>query len=84
MDKIKGLLGGLLGSDGKFGVEDVKAQMENFGLEDLANLEFPATKDEVVDTMSQHGSPDLLINAVDQVPQETFNSVGELKDKLPI
>lgn len=84
MDKIKGFINDLTGGDGKLDSSDVKAQIGDLGLDDLKSLEFPITKAELLETLRANGSSELLIQAVDKVPADTFNSINDLKSKLPI
>lgn len=84
MDRIKGMLNDLTGGDGKLDSSDVKAQIGDLGLDDLKDLSFPITKAEVLETLRNNGSSSLLINAVEKVPADTFNSLNDLKSKLPI
>ncbi len=84
MDKIKGLFNDLTGGDGKVDSSDIKAQIGDLGVDDLKDLTFPITKAEVLETLRTNGSSDLLIQAVEKVPQDTFDSLNDLKAKLPI
>ena len=84
MDKIKSLFNDLTGGDGKVDSSDIKAQIGDLGLDDLKDLTFPITKAEVLETLRANGSSDLLIQAVEKVPQNTFDSLNDLKAKLPI
>lgn len=84
MDKIKGIFNDLTGGDGKLDSSDVQAQIGDLGLNDLKDLTFPITKAEVLETLRANGSSDLLIQAVEKVPQDTFNTLNDLKEKLPI
>ena len=84
MDKIKSLFNDLTGGDGKVDSSDIKAQIGDLGLDDLKNLSFPITKAEVLEVLRSNGSSSLLIEAVEKVPQDTFNNINDLKGKLPI
>lgn len=84
MDKIKGIFNDITGGDGKLDSSDVQAQIGDLGLNDLKDLTFPITKAEVLETLRANGSSDLLIQAVEKVPQDTFNTLNDLKEKLPI
>lgn len=84
MDRIKGLFNDLTGGDGKLESSDIKAQIGDLGLDDLRDLTFPITKNEVLETLRNNGSSSLLIEAVEKVPADTFNSLNDLKNKLPI
>ena len=84
MDKIKGLFNDLTGGDGKVDSSDIKAQIGDLGLDDLKSLTFPITKAEVLETLRANGSSSLLIDAVEKVPQQTFNDLSDLRSKLPI
>lgn len=84
MDKIKKMFNDLTGGDGKVDSSDIKAQIGDLGLDDLKDLQFPITKAEVLETLRNNGSSDLLIQAVEKVPQDTFDSLNDLKSKLPI
>lgn len=84
MDKIKGIFNDITGGDGKLDSSDVQAQIGDLGLNDLKDLTFPITKAEVLETLRANGSSDLLIQGVEKVPQDTFNSLNDLKEKLPI
>lgn len=84
MDRIKGIFNDLTGGDGNLDSSDVKAQIGDLGLDDLKDLSFPITKAEVLETLRNNGSSSLLINAVEKVPADTFNSLNDLKSKLPI
>jgi hypothetical protein len=84
MDKIKSLFNDLTGGDGKVDSSDIKAQMGDLGIDDLKDLSFPITKAEVLETLRNNGSSSLLITAVEKVPADTFNSLNDLKSKLPI
>lgn len=84
MDKIKGMFNDLTGGDGKVDSSDIKAQLGDIGIDDLKDLTFPITKAEVLETLRANGSSDLLIQGVEKIPQDTFNSVNDLKDKLPL
>lgn len=84
MDKIKGMFNSVTGGDGKLDSSDIKAQLGDLGLDDLKDLTFPITKAEVLETLRANGSSSLLIGAVEKVPQDTFNTLNDLKAKLPI
>lgn len=84
MDKIKGLFNDLTGGDGKMDSSDIKAQVGDLGIDDLKDLTFPITKAEVLEVLRSNGSSNLLIEAVEKVPQDTFNNLNDLKSKLPI
>lgn len=84
MDRIKGMFDDLTGGDGKVDSSDIKAQIGDLGLDDLKDLSFPITKAEVLETLRNNGSSSLLINAIEKVPADTFNSLNDLKSKLPI
>lgn len=84
MDRIKGMLNDLTGGDGNVDSSDIKAQIGDLGLDDLKDLSFPITKAEVLETLRNNGSSSLLINAVEKVPADTFNSLNDLKAKLPL
>lgn len=83
MDKIKSMFNDLTGGDNKLDSSDIKAQIGDTGLDDLKDLTFPITKAEVLETLHANGSSDLLIQGVEKIPQDTFNSLNDLKEKLP-
>ena len=84
MDNIRGVFNSITGDDDKQDASDIQAQLGETGLDDLKDLTFPITKAEVLETLRANGSSDLLIQAVEKVPQNTFNSLNDLKEKLPI
>lgn len=97
MDKIKGFINDLTGGDGKVSADDIKnvdvndlkTQAEDLGignidLDLLKSLEFPLTKDEVVSQLKAAGANSTLVSIVGQVPDQAYNSINELREKLPI
>lgn len=84
MDRIRDIFDDLTGGDGNLESSDVKAEIGDLGLGDLQDLTFPITKAEVLETLRNNGSSSLLIDAVEKAPADTFNSLNDLKSKLPI
>lgn len=84
MNKIRDLFNGLTRGNGKVQSSEIKAQIGDLSLDDLKDLTFPITKAEVLETLRANGSSDLLIQAVEKVPQNSFDSLNDLKAKLPI
>lgn len=74
----------LTGGGDKTDSSDVQAQLGETGLEDLRDLTFPITKAEVLETLRANGSSSILIDGVEQIPQDTFDSLNDLKEKLPV
>lgn len=62
---------------------EIKEEMGDFSLDDLEDLTFPISKNEVLETLRRNGSSDLLIDAVEDVDQHMFNSLNDLRSKLP-
>lgn len=74
---------------GNTGVDDLKARAENLGLsglnlEMLSSLEFPLTRQEVLSQLKGAGADDRLIGLVEQVPDQVYDTLNDLKAKLPI
>lgn len=70
-------------------VEDLKAKADDLGignidLDLLKSLEFPLTKQEVVSQIKAAGANDMLIGLVEKVPDQVYENINELRDKLPI
>lgn len=70
-------------------VEDLKAKADDLGignidLDLLKSLEFPLTKQEVVSQLKAAGANDMLIGLVEKVPDQVYENINELRDKLPI
>lgn len=70
-------------------VDDLKNQAENLGLGDmnldlLTSLEFPLTKEEVVSQLKAAGANGTLVSIVEQVPDQVYGTLNELREKLPI
>lgn len=73
---------------GNTGVDDLKAKADDLGignlnLEMLSSLEFPLTKQEVLSQLKGAGADDRLVGLVEQVPDQVYNTLNDLKDKLP-
>ena len=63
---------------------EIKEEMGDYSLDDLRDLTFPITKNEVMEVLRRNGSSNLLINAIERVPQDTFDSLDDLHSKLSI
>lgn len=83
MDRIRGFFSSLTG-DKVSETGQIKEQMGDLGLDDLRDLTFPITKNEVVEVLRNNGSSNLLIDAVMRVPQNTFNDLNDLRSKLQL
>lgn len=98
MDKIKNFIGDFTGGDGRTdreemsknaNVEDLKSRaddlgMGNINLDMLKSLEFPLAKQEVVSNLKAGGANDTLLGLVEKVPDQVYESIDQLRDKLPI
>lgn len=62
----------------------IKEEMGDYGLQDLRDLTFPITKNEVVEVLRHNGSSNLLINDILKIPQDTFNDLQSLQSRLPV
>lgn len=70
-------------------VEDLKAKADDLGmgnidLDLLKSLEFPLTKQEVVSQIKAAGANDMLVGLVEKVPDQVYENINDLRDKLPI
>lgn len=63
---------------------DIKEKMGDFSLDDLEDLTFPISKNEVLETLRRNGSSNLLIEAVEKVDQDMFNNLNDLRNRLPL
>ena len=63
---------------------DIKEEMGDYSLDDLDDLTFPISKNEVLETLRRNGSSNLLIEAVEKVDQDMFNNLNDLRDRMPI
>src|SRR5690554_6077425 len=73
---------------GNTGVDDLKARANDLGIGDLnlellSSLEFPLTKQEVLSQLKGAGADERLVALVEKVPDQVYNTLNELKDKLP-
>lgn len=74
---------------GNTGVDDLKAKANDLGIGDLdlemlSSLEFPLTRREVLSQLKGAGADERLIALVEKVPDQVYNTLNELKAKLPI
>lgn len=83
MHRVRGFFSNLTGQK-VTETSEVKAEMGDYSLEDLDNLTYPITKAEVLETLRRNGSSNLLIDAVERVPQDTFNDLHALRSRLSI
>lgn len=83
MDKIKKIFDDITGGDGKLDASDIKSQLGDLGLDDLQDIKFPITKQEIIDILKENKASSALIAGAEQLPDETFNSLNDLKSKLP-
>lgn len=83
MDKIKKIFNDVTGGDGKVDASDIMNQVGDLGLDDLKNLSFPITKEEIIEVLKQNNASSALIAGVEQIPADKFESLNELKGKLP-
>lgn len=63
---------------------EIKEEMGDYSLDDLRDITFPITKNELVEVLRQNGSSNLLIENIMKVPQDTFNDLHDLRSKLPV
>lgn len=63
---------------------EIKEEMGDYSLEDLDLIQFPITKNELLEILRKNGSSNLLIDAIRDTPQDTFDSLDHLRAKLPI
>lgn len=83
MDKIKKIFNDVTGGDGKVDAADLKNQIGDLGLDDLKDLNFPVTKSEILSLLKENKVSEAVISAAEQLPDETFNSINDIKAKLP-
>lgn len=82
MNKVRGFFSNLTGekvSD----TSEIKEAMGDVSLDDLRDITFPITKNEIVETLRANGSSNLLIEAIEKIPQDTFNDLNSLRNRLP-
>ena len=84
MDRIRRFFNNLAGDNNPRDTSHIKAEMGDYGIEDLNDLPYPITKAEVLESLRANGSSALLIDAVEKVPYDTFNDLNDLKSKLSI
>jgi hypothetical protein len=84
MNRIRGFFGNLARDNDPQDTSDIKAEMGDYGIEDLNDLPYPITKAEVLESLRANGSSALLIGAVEKVPFDTFNDLNDLKRKLQV
>lgn len=69
-------------------VEDLKSKADSLGLGNidldlLKSLEFPLTKDEIISQLKAAGTNDTLLSVVEKVPDQVYENINQLRDKLP-
>jgi hypothetical protein len=50
----------------------------------LQDIHYPITKDELIEEIKKRGVPEILPLIRNELPPQTFNSVEEIMDKLPL
>lgn len=60
---------------------DLGGTIGNLG-DQLKNLEFPASKDEVIANLQNNNAPQEVIDQVKNASQDTFNSADDVTQKL--
>lgn len=83
MDRARGFFSNLTG-DKVSDTSEIKAEIGDYGIEDLNDFTFPITKNEMLEVLRANGSSNLLIDAIYNVPQDTFNNLDDLRSKLQI
>ena len=68
---------------------DLQAKADQFGLggfdlEALGKLDFPLDKQEIISSLKTAGVNDQLISLLDKVPDQVYESLTQLQEKLPI
>lgn len=84
MDMIKKLFNDVTGGDGKLDAQDIKNQLGDLGIDDLKDIKFPITKKGIIDILKENKASSALIMAAEQLPDTTYESLNDIKDKLPI
>lgn len=71
------------------GLGDLTGKLDQLGigasdLEVLTKLDFPVDKNQIVSTLKTAGVSGTLISLVEKAPDQVFDSLNDLRDKLPI
>ncbi|MCA9833546.1 MAG: DUF2795 domain-containing protein [Thermomicrobiales bacterium] len=83
MDKLKKIFNDVTGGDGKIDAEDIKGQLGDLGLDDLTKLQFPIDRAGIIKILKENKASEMLVMAAEKLPDETFDSVNDLKKHLP-
>lgn len=71
------------------GLGDLTGKLDQLGIdskdiETLSKLDFPVDKTEVISALKTAGVSGSLIGLVEKAPDQVFESINDLRDKLPI
>lgn len=83
MNRAKAFFSNLTG-DKVAETSQIKEEMGDYSLQDLDDIVFPITKNELVEVLQNNGSSNLLIDAIRDIRQDVFDSRDALRDKLTV
>lgn len=73
----------------ELGLGDLTNKLQGLGIGNmdiaaLGKLDFPLDKQEIISSLKSAGVSDQLVSLLDKVPDQVYESLLQLQDKLPI
>ena len=63
---------------GGFGAFLAHSQVANF----IKDLDFPASKQDIINAAEDNNAPEQVIKALEKIPDQVYNSIGDVTAKL--